>query len=366
MPRSKKCDKLFLWTVAVLALSGIVILSSASLGLLNRSGAGFSSVIFRQLGLGMGLGIILLVITSKIHYAKWKKYALPVFIFSFFLSLLVFAPYLGFEHGGAKRWLSLGAFSFQPSELLKFGFVVYLASWISSRKEDIKSIKFGFVPFLVITGFVSLILVMEPDLGTLGVIAITGLAMFFIGGGKVSHAAAAVLIGLIILGGLVLLKPHAMSRVTVFVNPSLDPQGIGYQVRQSLIAIGSGGLFGRGFGMSVQKFNYLPEPIGDSVFAVFAEEFGFIGSLFLISLFLFFLFRGFSLSSRAPDSFAGLLGSGIVILIVVQSFINIGSMAAVLPLTGLPLIFVSQGGSALAITMAEIGVLLNISKYRKI
>ncbi len=366
MARSKSYDKPFLWTVAALALSGIVILASASLGLLNRSGAGFSSVIFRQLGMGMGLGLVLLLVTSRIHYKNWKKYALPVFVFSFFLSLLVFIPNLGFEHGGAKRWLSLGPFSFQPSEFLKFGFILYLASWLSSRKNEIKSFKFGFIPFLIITAFASFLLVLEPDLGTLGVIALTGLAMFFLGGGKPAHVALTVLIGIIVLGGLVLLKPHAMSRVMVFINPSSDPQGSGYQIQQSLIAIGSGGVFGRGFGMSVQKFNYLPEPIGDSVFAVFAEEFGFAGSLLLIGLFLYFLFRGFSLSIRAPDSFAGLLGSGIVILIVVQSFINIGAMAGILPLTGLPLIFVSQGGSALALTMAEIGVLLNISKHGKI
>ncbi|NOY35603.1 MAG: cell division protein FtsW, partial [bacterium] len=325
--------------------------------------ANFSSVILKQIGVGIGLGLIFLFLAYKIHYTKWKKFAVPIFIFSFLLTALVFVPMVGFEHGGAKRWLVFGPVSFQPSEFLKFGFILYLASWISSRKKEINSFKFGFIPFLIITGFVGVLLVLEPDLGTLGVIAITSLAMFFVGGGKFSQVAIAVFLGMALLGGLVLIKPHAMSRVMVFMDPSYDPQGIGYQLRQSMIAIGSGGISGRGFGMSVQKFNYLPEPIGDSVFAVFAEEFGFAGSLFLIGLFLLFLYRGLFIASRAPDSFSGLFAFGIVILIVTQSFINIGSMIGILPLTGLPLIFVSQGGSALVVTLAEIGILLNISKY---
>ncbi len=356
-------DKIFLWIVGALILVGIFILASASLGLLDRQGAGFSSVILKQIGLGLGLGLFFLIITSRIYYRKWKKFAIPIFLFSLFLTSLVFVPYFGFEHGGAKRWIMLGPVSFQPSEFLKFGFILYLASWISSHKKEIKSYKLGFIPFLIITGVAGILLILEPDLGTLGVIALTSLAMFFMGGGRFSQVAISVLLGAILLAGLVFIKPHAMSRVMVFLNPTADMQGTGYQLNQSMITIGSGKIFGKGFGMSVQKFNYLPEPIGDSVFAVFAEEFGFTGSLFLLSLFLAFLYRGFLIASRAPDFFAGLLAAGIVILIVVQSFINIGSMIGIMPLTGLPLIFVSQGGSALAITLAEIGILLNISKY---
>ncbi len=346
-------------------MAGIFILASASLGLLTRKGANFFDVIFRQIVLGFGLGGVLLWAGSKINYRNWKKFALPLFLFSFLLTLLVFEPHLGFKYAGARRWLSLGGFSFQPSELLKFGLVIYLASWISSRGKNIGSLKFGFIPFLIITAFTGILLILEPDLGTLGIIAVTALAMFFMGGGKLSQIAVTIFLGIVLLYVLVLIKPHAMSRVLVFFNPSFDPLGIGYQVHQSLIAIGSGRIFGRGFGMSIQKFNYLPEPIGDSIFAVFAEEFGFVGSIFLILLFLAFLYRGFLIVSRSVDPFARLLGAGIVILVVGQSFVNIASMVGITPLTGLPLIFVSQGGSALAITLAEIGVLLNISKYSR-
>jgi cell division protein FtsW len=278
--------------------------------------------------------------------------------------LLVFEPHLGFGYGGARRWINLGPITFQPSELLKFSFIVYLASWMSARKNDIKSFRFGLLPFLVIVAFVGFVLIAEPDIGTLGVIAITSSLMFLIGGGKFSQIALMILLGLGLLYVLILVKPHAMDRVQTFLNPSTaDAQGSGYQVKQALIAVGSGGIYGRGFGMSLQKFTYLPEPIGDSVFAVFAEEFGFVGSAILVCLFLFFLFRGFLIVLRSSDPFAKLLGAGILISIVIQSFINIGSMIGIIPLTGLPLIFVSQGGSALVVALAEIGVLVNISKY---
>lgn len=349
-------------TFLAMVLAGFFILFSASMGLLTREKADFSSVVLKQFVFGVA-GFAALFVASRINYKNWQRFALPLFLFSFLLALLVFEPHVGFGHGGAKRWINLGPITFQPSELLKLGFIAYLASWISARKNDIKSFKYGLFPFLIIVAFVGLILIAEPDIGTLGVIAITSALMFFIGGGKFAQIALMVLLGAALLYGLVLTNQHAMYRVQTFLNPSADPTGSGYQVKQALIAVGSGGIYGRGFGMSIQKFNYLPEPIGDSIFAVFAEEFGFIGSVALLALFLFFLYRGFLIVLRATDPFAKLLGAGILISIVIQSFINIGSMVSIIPLTGVPLIFVSQGGSALAIALLEIGILLNISKY---
>lgn len=362
----RNVDKVFFWTVGVLVLTGLFILISASMGLLTREGPAFYNTIFQQIISGVGVGLILLYFTSKIDYKAWKKFALPFFIFSFLLTIAVFAPHIGFDSGGARRWIKLGPLFFQPSEILKFGFIVYLSSWIVSRKSEIKSFKFGFLPFVAITAFVSLLLILEPDIGTLGVLAISSMLLFFLGGGKFTQLAVLMLLGIGLLILLVKIEPYRMDRITTFLNPSQDVKGIGYQLRQSLIALGSGGVLGRGFGMSIQKFNYLPEPIGDSIFAVFGEEFGFIGSVFLIGLFLFFLYRGFSIALRAPDDFGRMLGAGIVILIIVESFVNIGAMIGVLPLTGVPLLFVSRGGSAMAITLAEIGVLLNISKYSKL
>lgn len=359
----KKYDKIFLLTLLVLVVAGFFVLFSASMGLLTREGASFSKTIFKQFVFGLLPGAVLFLIFSKVDYKIWKKFALPVFLFSFFLTLLVFAPHVGFEHGGAKRWINLGPFTFQPSEFLKFSFIAYLASWIASRKNNIKSFKFGLMPFLVMTAFVGIVLIMEPDIGTLGVIALASALMFFIGGGKYTQVAAIFLLGAVLLCALAFVKPHAMTRITVFLHPSsVDEQGAGYQIKQSLIAVGSGGIFGRGLGMSIQKFDYLPEPIGDSIFAVFAEEFGFLGSAVLIGLFLFFLFRGFKIVANSNDPFAKLLGSGIIMLIVIQSFINIASMIRMVPMTGVPLVFISQGGTALMVALASCGILLNISK----
>ena len=355
-------DKIFMIIFLTIVLVGFFILFSASMGLLMRDKANFSSIVLKQLFFGAG-GFVAMLIISKINYKNWQRFALPLFLFSFLLALLVFEPHIGFGYGGAKRWLNLGPITFQPSELLKLGFIAYLASWISARKNDIKSFRYGLFPFLIIVAFVGFILIAEPDIGTLGVIAITSALMFFIGGGRIAQIVLIILLGLALLCGLVFVKEHAMDRIQTFFKPSADLQGSGYQVRQSLIAVGSGGIYGRGFGMSIQKFNYLPEPIGDSIFAVFAEEFGFIGSVALLALFLLFLYRGFLIILRATDPFAKLLGAGILISIVIQSFINIGSMVGIIPLTGVPLIFVSQGGSALAIALLEIGILLNISKY---
>lgn len=277
----------------------------------------------------------------------------------------MFVPQLGLEHGGAKRWLILGFLSFQPSELLKFSFVVYLSSWLSKKQKEVSSFKTGFFPFLVIVSFVALTLVLQPDIGTLGVISITAAIMFFLAGGRYTQVGLLLIIGLIALSSLVILKPYAMDRINVFLDNSQDIQGVGYQLNQSKIAIGSGGLWGKGFGEGLSKFNYLPEPVGDSIFAVAAEEFGFVGTTFLILLFLIFFFKALQIASGAPDRFGRLLASGIAILIIVQSFINMYATVGLMPLTGLPLIFISQGGSSLALTLAEVGILLNISKHSK-
>lgn len=361
----KKQDALFLSIVLTLLFVGFFILSSASLGLAAQTNKNSYLPLIKQVLLGGGVGFALLFLTNKINYKKWKKVSLPFFLFSFLLTLLVFVPHLGIEHGGAKRWILLGFLSFQPSELLKFSFVVYLSSWLSKKQKDISSFKTGFFPFLVIVGFVALTLVSQPDIGTLGVICVTAGAMFFLAGGKYAQVGLFIIIGIIALSSLIVIKPYAMDRITVFLDNTQDIQGVGYQLNQAKIAIGSGGLFGKGFGEGLSKFNYLPEPVGDSIFAVAAEEFGFIGTTFLILLFLAFFWKCLQVASKAPDRFGRLLASGIAILIISQSFINMYAIVGLMPLTGLPLIFISQGGSSLAVTLAEVGILLNISKNSK-
>ncbi len=361
----RRIDRPLLICVITLVVAGFFIFTSASLGLLAREGARFSSVAFNQLFFGIFLGAIAMLITSRIHYRFWRRAALPFFLVSVVLTLLVFVPALGIEFGGARRWLAIGSFSFQPAEFLKLGFIVFLAERLSKARERQLSLS-SLVPFFLAIAAVGMLLLLQPDTGTFLVIFVAGVAMLFAAGTPLKFVA---LLGTLAAGGvgvLALLRPYVMERLLTFFNPTLDPLGTSYQIQQSLIAIGSGQWFGRGFGQSIQKFNYLPEPVGDSIFAVFAEEFGFIGGLLLIGLFLFFAFRGLSIARKAPDSFGGLLAVGIVILIVFQSFINISSMLGVLPLTGLPLLFVSHGGSALLFSLAEVGILLNISRYQTV
>lgn len=366
MPK-KRSDKILFGIVAILVLFGFFMLASAFLGPAAKKAENFYSALSRQALIGLFGGGILFLITSFIPYTYWRKIALPLFLTSFFLTILVFEPHIGFEHANAKRWISIGPLFFQPSEFLKFGFLVYLSSWLVARKEDVTSFKHGLFPFLIIISFVGFILVMEPNISTLLIIGFTAVCLFFIAGGRFKHIAVATIIATVILFLVVEMGPaHLKKRVNAFLNKDSDPQGQNYQLKQAEIAFGSGGIFGKGFGMSIQKFNYLPEPTGDSIFAIIGEEFGFIGTIGLIGLFLLFMQRGFLIATRAPDNFGRLLGSGIVIMVIIQSFMNMAAMTGIFPLTGLPLLFISQGGSALALVLAEIGVLVNISKYQKI
>lgn len=367
MRKNQSVDNLFLWIVFGWMFLGFFILASASIGLIARTtGADFSSIIFHQVLYGL-LGCVgLYFFAFKADYHLLRKFALPLFLFGLVASSLVFLPNIGFNHGGASRWISAGPFFFQPSEFLKLGLVVYLAAWISSKKKSITDFKTGFLPFAGIVGVSGFLLVLQRDMGTLGIMTTSCVIMFFLGGGKIKHLLVGFVAIVIIFSSLVYFEPYRMKRIAVFLDPSYDTQGAGYQLKQSLIAIGSGGVVGKGFGMSAQKFVYLPEPVGDSIFAVFSEEFGFVGGVFLISLFLFFLYKGLSISIRAPDDFGKLLGAGIVSLIIVQALINVAAMVGIFPLTGVPLIFVSKGGSSLIVTLIEAGILLNISKYAKI
>jgi len=363
--KNRALDRTFLITVIALVVVGFFIFSSASLGLLARDGARFSSVAFSQIFLGIFLGSISLLVMTRVQYRKLKKYSLPIFITSIFATLLVFIPGLGVEYNGATRWISILGLSIQPAEFLKLGFVIYFAAWLSGVRDKLHTFGYGVLPFIVLSIIIAFPLLMQPDTGTLIVIYAAGFSMFIAAGARIRDIF--IIIGTGILGAatLIFLRPYIMERILAFIDPSQDPLGSSYQIQQSLIAIGSGGWFGRGFGQSIQKFNYLPEPIGDSIFAVVAEEFGFIGAFIIISLFLFFAFRGLRIASKSPDHFSGLLVIGIVILIVTQSFINIASMLGIFPLTGLPLLFVSHGGSALFFTLLSVGIVLNVSKYTR-
>jgi cell division protein FtsW len=361
----KGVDRTLLGIVLLLVTGGFFIFSSASLGLLAREGARFSSVAFSQIFFGIIGGGIAMFLSSQIFYRNWRKYAFYIFIATVILTLCVFIPGLGMEHGGAQRWIRLGSFTFQPAELLKIGFIIYMATWLSGVHKVIGTFKQGTLPFVGITAVVAVVMLLQPDTDTFMIMGVAALAMFITAGGSWRDVALMAGVGVLLLVILAFTRPYVMDRFTTFLDPSSDPQGSGYQIQQSLIAIGSGGISGRGFGQSIQKFEYLPEPIGDSIFAIYSEEFGFIGSALLIMLLAFFTFRGFRIASHATDLFGMLLVVGFMTLIVTQAFLNIASMVALAPLMGLPLPFISHGGTALLATLASVGIVLNVSKYQK-
>lgn len=357
-------DKVFLGSVVLLTVAGFLVFSSASLGLLARDGVSFESVALNQT-LGLLIGGVSFFIMSKLHYKFLRKFAFFIFLFALLLNLLLFIPGLTLTHGGASRWIDLGFITFQPSEFLKVAFVIYFAAWLSSVKEKVASFKLGIFPYVALLGVLSMLLLSQSDTDTLVVIAGTGLVMLFAAGARIRDLVLLGCILLILVGAVVYFRPYARQRIITFLNPTADVQGSGYQIQQSLIAIGAGQIAGRGFGQSVQKFKYLPEPIGDSIFAVGAEEFGFVGSISLILLFLLFIFRSIKISARAPDTFAALTVIGLAIYVTAESFMNISSMIGILPLAGMPLLFVSHGGTALIIVLMAMGIIANISKYQK-
>lgn len=363
--KTKKVDKIFLITVIFLVIAGFSIFASASISLLTKDGAKFSSVAFNQSFFGLFLGFIACFTLSKIHYRIWRKYAFFIFIIAITLALLVFVPKLSFAHGGARRWLSIGGISFQPAEFLKIAFVIYFSAWLSGVKEKVSTLRYGFLPFLIIMSIIGGIMLAQKDTDGLVVIILSGFGIFITAGGKWKHLFIMILLLLSMITAIAYSRSYIMNRFTTFLNPSSDLQGAGWQIQQSLNAIGSGQMFGRGFGQSIQKFKFLPESISDSVFAVAAEEFGFVGSSVIIFAFVFFAYRGLKIAVKSPDMFGGLLVVGIVILVISQSFINIASMLGAIPLSGLPLIFFSQGGTSMFLTLAEMGIILNVSKFRK-
>ncbi len=359
-----RSDALLKWIVLILVLAGFFILSSASIGLTTKKDLSPYYYVLRQLAMGGALGLVSMAITSRIPYRFWRKFAIPLYVAGLILGVLVLIPSIGISFGGARRWIGFGPVNFQPSEFIKFAYIAYLSAVFSAKYAAIKTFREGLLPFILVSVLAGTLIISEPDVGTFGVMAISGLFLFLAAGGSLKHICLIILAGAVLFSALVRFEPYRLERFKVFTDRTHDPQGSGYQLRQALIAIGSGGIFGRGFGMSRQKFQYLPEPVGDSIFAVAAEEFGFVGSAILVSLFILFAWRGVVVSLEASDSFGRLFGSGIVILIIVQALVNIAALSGLLPLTGIPLPFVSQGGSALAITLAEIGILLNISRAR--
>jgi len=362
---TKKPDFVLLSIIFILLIAGVVMVYSSSF---VWSDYKFDDSFFyakRQL-LFAGAGLVAMFFLMRMPYSIWQKYSKVILLTCFILLILVLIPGIGMVRGGARSWIGIGAFSVQPSEFMKLGLIIFLASFLAKNQKYITSFKKGFLPALLLV-FASFGLIMlQPDLGTGMVLVLTCMIMIFAAGARIKH-----FVGLGVLGltGFILLiasAPYRISRITAFLNPWEDPLGDGFQIIQSLYAIGPGGLMGLGFGESIQKYFYLPEPQTDFIFAVLSEELGFIGGSFIIVLFLLLLWRGIKIALEAPDLYGRFLALGIISMLSLQAMINISVVIGLIPVTGITLPFLSYGGSSLTLTLCSVGVLLNISKHSKL
>jgi cell division protein FtsW len=311
------------------------------------------------------IGLVAFLVGSRIHYQRWQSMATPLVALAFLAMLVILIPAFSLSQLGATRWLRLGPFSFQPAELMKLALVVYLSHWLSDSMRDPKSISQTVVPFGLILAAVSLIVVVwQKDMGTMMVLGSAAIGVLYVGGVRASHLAGLLASAAIASWVLIAAFPHRVERILAFLKPGQDSvTGASYHISQALIAVGTGGLFGVGLGRSIQVYGYLPEAPNDSIFAIIAEEFGLLGSMVLLAVIGLLVYRAFRVARYAPDNFSRLLATGIGLWIMSQAVINIAAMLALIPLTGIPLPFISFGGSSLIMSMLAVGILVNISKY---
>lgn len=356
-PVKTPVDYPFLITVCLLVAYGLMMLFSAGSA---KAFANYGDTLyyFKNQLVGAILGIVGMYFCSKIDYHSLRHWALLFYVGCGVLLIMVLIPGLGTTSGGATRWL----FGFQPSEIAKFALILLISVWVERNQQYMPSFLKGFVPCIIMLGIYVVLLILEPHFSCIILMTLTVMLILFVGGAKIKHFFYIAIPGIVGAVALILVEPYRMARVISFLDPFADVQGSGWQIVQSLYAIGSGGIFGVGLGQSRQKFQSLPEPQNDFIFSVLAEELGLIGVLVLIALFVFLIYRGIKIASKAPDLFGTLLTAGIIGIIAFQAVINIAVVTSSIPVTGMPLPFFSYGSTALIITMCEIGVVLNISR----
>lgn len=363
--KPKRGDAAILLIACGLSLFGLLMISSASV-VVSFDRFGTNNVYLIRQAVYFLVGMLGLIITSLIDYRVWKKLTLPILVTLFLFLLAVHIPGIGTTLGGARRWISFGSFLFQPSEFFKIATVIYLAAWLEKKGKEIESFRLGIVPFGVFLGVVVLMIMNQPDMGTALVIILISVIMVFAAGALAVHLTAGLLLGSSLFYLLVRGADYRWQRFLTFLNPGADLQGAGYQVNQALLAIGSGGWLGLGFGQSYQKYLYLPQVQTDAIFAVMVEEFGFVRVVLVLAVFLYFGIKGIAVAKRAPDVFGRLMAAGITGWILIQAFINIAGVMGLVPLTGIPLPFISYGGSSLIALLSSVGILYNISKHNRL
>ena len=346
----------------MLLITGLLAVYSSSFAIAYHLYGDTNYFVARQAVFAL-VGLGALVFFMRLNYTQLRTLSVPMLALALLGLLAVLVPGIGVERNGAARWLELGPVSFQPSEFAKLAVIIYISAWLASRGQQINRFSLGFVPFVLMLGVIGGLVIAEPDMGTTIIILLTASTLFFVAGAPLSHLGLLIAVAGIISYAVLQQRDYQMDRLVSFVDPGADPQGNGFQIIQLLIALGSGGPLGLGWSESRQKFFYLPGSHTDGVFAILGEELGFVGLMAILGLFAFFVYRGLRVTMRSQDKFATLLCIGIVSWIAYQTLINIGGITRTIPLTGVPLPFLSYGGSSLITLMAGVGVLLSVSRY---
>lgn len=347
-------DILLLIVAVILVLFGLLMIYNASPVTSERDFGDPTRLARLQIIWAIG-GVFVAFIIYKINYKVWEKLAPLIIVGAIALLLAVFIPGVGLKIYGAQRWIGIGKlFAIQPSEFVKLGYIIYLAAFLAKKVR--------FWPFVFVTAFLMTVLIVQKDLGTAIILSLSGLLIYFLSGAPLLHFFAIIPAGFLAIVGFVFSSSYRRERLLTFLHPNVDTSGAAYQINQILIALGSGGWFGVGLGQSRQKYGYIPEVTTDSIFAVIGNELGFIGSLIFIGLLFLTVFRAFQVSAKVPDRFGQLLASGLGIWIGLQVFVNLAGMVSLLPLTGVPLPFISYGGSSLLAVFFAVAIILNISK----
>ncbi len=359
--KNKKMDYFLFFAVLLIGVFGmIMIYSASSIWAEYRFHDAFKFV--KAQAVFFLVGIILINVISKIDYHLYLKYSNKILAICFLLLVLVLIPGIGTIRNGSRSWFGLGGFGIQPSEFAKIGLIIYTAKYLSKHQREMRDIKKGVLPILMVIGVFFLLIMLEPDFGTAMVIVLTLVCMIFVSGVKISFFVKMGLLGILGIVALIIVAPYRMARIVSFLNPWTDPLGSGFQIIQSLYAIGPGGLLGQGFLNSHQKHFYLPEPQTDFIFSIISEEFGFLGVLIVVSFFFFIFYRTLKISMSTNDAFGKYLSFGLSFGIIIQAVLNLCVVIGLIPVTGVTLPFLSYGGSSLLVSMASIGIILNISK----
>jgi cell division protein FtsW len=355
-------DYAILATTIALVVIGVIFVYSSSFAIALYHYDNINYFFYRQI-MAAALGLGALIFFMSIDYHRLRVFS-PIIMLGAVVSLAM-VLFIGGDAYGARRWISVGPLPFQPSEFAKLALIIYISAWLASYRRDLTSFAAGFAPFIFAVGVVAALILMEPDTGTAAILVATTVALFFLAGGSVVHVMTLGATGIVAGALLILADGYRVDRLVAFTSAEADPGGIGFQTLQLLIALGSGGIQGLGLGVSRQKFFYIPGAHTDGIFAIIGEEAGFIGAMVVIGLFAYLIYRGFRVAMRAHDEFGTYLAMGVVCWIAFQALVNIGGITRSIPLTGIPLPFVSYGGSSLIMVMAGVGVLLSVSRYGK-